>query len=298
MNNYRNYTFLNTLLELHGLKNIDKIFSIFHWTILTKKYLLKHEDGQYNEILKCRATNNDIDNMELEYAVEGNENNIHCSIKIDKENFNMTMSTMHHGFEVKLKKNKYFDINGSWNERMLIELINYFNSTIVNFRGEEKKNMDKIHERNCQQNVREQLAGEQSSNGPRTEQQHQQNVHTQATNQQPWHNLQLQQRQQNVREQLAGEQSSNGPRIEQQHQQNVHTQATNQQPWYNSQLQQRQQNVHRQQTNQQPWDNSQFQQQIQPYNRHRQQRHQSTDPYYQQQRQHQPSGFYYRQRRQ
>jgi hypothetical protein len=45
MNKYSNFTFLNTLLELHHMMNFDKIFSIFHWTMVKKNYLVEHPEG-------------------------------------------------------------------------------------------------------------------------------------------------------------------------------------------------------------------------------------------------------------
>jgi hypothetical protein len=44
MNNYSYFTFINTLLVFHDMMKFDKIFSIFHWVMIKKNYLVKHPE--------------------------------------------------------------------------------------------------------------------------------------------------------------------------------------------------------------------------------------------------------------
>lgn len=48
MNKLSKYAFLTTILELHGLQNFDKLFSVFHWVMINKKYLIRHPYGNGN----------------------------------------------------------------------------------------------------------------------------------------------------------------------------------------------------------------------------------------------------------
>jgi hypothetical protein len=40
------YPFLNTVLELHRRDNVDQFLSIWHWSMLSKSYLLRYANGQ------------------------------------------------------------------------------------------------------------------------------------------------------------------------------------------------------------------------------------------------------------